>query len=205
MDISRRIYFLVIAGIHLAKSLENRERIVEWYSRRIFLGKLSRYLVPYIIIQIIFVILFSIDRNFYDIESYAKWFLTGGAGPGGYYTMCTLQFLCVFPVVYYLVKRTPIMGIILILTINIVWELLSKHQIIPYSLNRLCCIRMLCGLLIGTVFYLYWDDIKGTIIPEVLFVVGALFLIHSQFLDINLYLLQLFRHRHSHLFLLWQG
>lgn len=172
--------FIIVSGIHWTKSLQrldNSSGLWRWYDKKIFNKKLSRFLLPYIVSQVVFVIFFVSTRKFYDVKMYLNWILTGGTGPGGYYTVCMLQILCIFPLLYYLVKKNPVIGSLIIFGMNFVWELLATTQIIPMSMNRLSCIRLLTGLLIGMLFFMYWEKLRGGVIPGILFVSGAIFLI----------------------------
>lgn len=108
--------------------------------------------------------------------------LAGGTGPGGYYTLCMLQILAIFPVLYYLLNRNPIQGMVLICAVNIIWEVAVKYGIITQGLHRISSARLLVGVALGILISLYWQQLKKSVIPALFFVFGSVFLIHYTFL-----------------------
>lgn len=175
--------FVVITGIHYSKSMENlinihysendcwETGILGWYKIKQFIKKMGRLWIPYTIEQIIWFISYrcmgkSVGKFFYR-------YISGGVGPGGYYTVCMIQIIAIFPVLYYVIKKYNIMGVLSIVAINMLYEFMVKYGWIADSFNRLCSIRLFTGLALGIVIYLYFQKIKDTAIPWIWLVLGV--------------------------------
>ena len=177
--------FIVVTGIHFTKSLERivdvgniygislGETIFAWYQKRIFIKKLKRFLMPYTLEQIIYLLYFiCIEHGVIGKKIFINYF-KGGVGPGGYYTACMIQILILFPVLYYLIKRYQFLGVTVIISINVLYEIMVRYGWISASFHRVCSIRYLTGLMFGILICLYYNRIKGTVIPWILFIVGG--------------------------------
>lgn len=174
--------FIVVTGIHYAKSIEKAEAkendclekgVLSWYKKGSFCKKFLRLWIPYTIEQVVFYLYYVYIRKGTIGKNAFFSYISGGVGPGGYYTICMIQILVIFPIIYYLIKRYKIIGILFIVFFNLLYAFMVKIGRISTSFDRLCSIRLFTGLMLGIVIYLYYNKIKDTVIPWILFVLGA--------------------------------
>lgn len=168
--------FIVITGFHYAKSINKYKNIMEWYNKKEFCGKFFRIFIPFMVAQIVFNSYYCLHNNVpFTMRMFVN-ILRGGSGPGGYYTSIIMQILVVFPIIYWIIKKSPIIGTLFLIQINIFYEYAVKSGIIGASFNRICFIRLMTGVVLGILLYLFFDKIKNTVIPTIAFSVGLLFL-----------------------------
>lgn len=165
--------FVIVTGFHYSVSMKKQENELDWYRKDVFIKKFSRIILPYSFMFLCFLFYMLITKTGKLNQNVLFTYLKGGPGPGGYYTWILIQFLIVFPVIYYLVKRSPLLGSIFVLSINILYEYAVFQGVIRSSFNRLCCIRLLTGLLLGILIYHYADELKKTVIPALIFSGGG--------------------------------
>jgi hypothetical protein len=82
-------------------------------------GKIKKMLLrifkPFISVQVIMIIIYSIENNF----SIKEFMLSGGMGPGSYYPWIYLQLWMTIPFMFFLMKKNAIVGSILIILISV--------------------------------------------------------------------------------------
>lgn len=66
--------------------------------------------------------------------NYVALFLQGGLGPGSYYYPIMLQFIFLFPIIFFIVKKYRFKGLLICLTMNATYELLHW----AYGMNEGC-------------------------------------------------------------------
>lgn len=165
--------FVVITGIHYAASFVQGE----WYQKRKFVTRMLRFLVPYTIMFIAWMILnLGVRRGGFS-EKFLFYYLSGGGGPGSYYTPIMFQILIIFPIIYYVLDKNLLEGIMLLILICICYELAVKYGILRASFNRLCCVRLLPGVSGGILIYKYYERLKGTVIPHICLAIGIILLL----------------------------
>ncbi len=173
--------FIVVTGIHYTRSIEkmvneskkNWGGVFSWYNKKVFARKFLRLWIPYTIMQLVWLLDYIWIKNGTVGKKTFFYYISGGMGPGGYYTLCIIQILVVFPILYYLIKKCNIIGLIFIIAVNILYEMLVKYGWVTASFNRLCCIRLFTGLAFGIIIFLFFDKIKETAIPWIWFIVGV--------------------------------
>lgn len=167
--------FIIVTGIHYTKSIEkmghNGENVLSWYDKNSFLKKVARLWVPYTLVQVMWLLSYIYKKGTVGKEVFF-YYISGGVGPGGYYTICMMQILIIFPILYYIIKKYKIMGIMFIVAFNILYEIMVKFELISISFDRLCCIRLFTGLTLGIIICLYYEKIEETVIPWILFILG---------------------------------
>lgn len=92
-----------------------------------------------------------------------------------------MQLLAVFPLIYYVVKRFPVLGTLFMINMNILYEYAVIKGVISSSFHRLCSIRLLTGVILGILIYRYAEELKKTVIPYILFLTGLVFLLYHNF------------------------
>lgn len=147
--------FVIITGFHYAASLEGLSKEETWYRKDIFLKKLLRVIPAFTFIFLLWNV-YMLFAGKYKIGINSLFlYLKGGAGPGGYYTPVVLQFLIIFPVIYYILKKSLIFGSFFVFSLNILYEYMVYNGVIRSSFHRLCGIRLIMGLLFGIIIYRY--------------------------------------------------
>lgn len=176
--------FVVITGVHFSKSMENiiyeqnendvfwEKRVIYWYNKNNFIKKIGRILLPYTIEQIVSIAICTYKGRNFDINDIFFKYISGGVGPGGYYTVCMLQIIVIFPVLYFIIRKYKLAGGLFILIINMLYELMVKYGMIDETFNRLCSVRLFTGVMLGIVIYCFFQRIQGTAIPCIWFVWG---------------------------------
>ncbi|MDE7297664.1 MAG: acyltransferase, partial [Lachnospiraceae bacterium] len=150
--------FVIITGFHYAMSIEKLEKEVDWYRKDAFRKKLERIVFPYSFAFLCYLFyVLAVEKGKMSLNTLFV-YLKGGAGPGGYYTWVLVQFLVIFPVIYHIVKKSLLYGSMLVISINMLYEYAVFQGVIRSSFNRLCCVRLLTGLLLGIAIYRYTDE-----------------------------------------------
>lgn len=124
---------MVISGYVYTKSYKYKEicSFKVAYSIKNISKSIIRYTVPFIFAYIIECVVFEIM----GIEvNYLFFFLRGADGPGSYYYPIMMQFIFVFPVIYFIVDTYRFKGMLMCLGINAVYELLQS----AYGMNEEC-------------------------------------------------------------------
>lgn len=167
--------FVIITGFHYAASLEGLSKEETWYRKDIFLKKLLRIIPAFTFIFLLWnVYMLFAGKYKIGIDSLFL-YLKGGAGPGGYYTPVVLQFLIIFPVIYYILKKSLIFGSFFVFSLNILYEYMVYNGVIRSSFHRLCGIRLIMGLMFGIIIYRYAGQLRKSVIPHLMFAGGGVF------------------------------
>lgn len=174
--------FVIITGFHYAASLEGLSKEETWYRKDIFLKKLLRIIPAFTFIFLLWnVYMLFAGKYKIGIDSLFL-YLKGGAGPGGYYTPVVLQFLIIFPVIYYILKKSLIFGSFFVFSLNILYEYMVYNGVIRSSFHRLCGIRLIMGLMFGIIIYRYAGQLRKSVIPHLMFAGGGgIFLLYHNY------------------------
>jgi len=129
--------FMIISGFVYSKSFDANKivSIENAYAFPNIYKKVMRFTIPFIIAFLIeeIAIVMSGTASITIFEIIFS-FLKGGVGPGSYYYPIMIQFIFVFPVIYFIIKRHDFNGVIICGIINFVYELLKS----AYSMNEEC-------------------------------------------------------------------
>ena len=98
--------FMIISGYVYTISFEKRgiSAISQAYQIDYLIDKLLRYTMPFIIIYVLELLAFYRIDVTYSKREIIWNFFTGGFGYGSYYYPIMIQFIFVFPIVYFIVK-----------------------------------------------------------------------------------------------------
>lgn len=139
--------FMIISGYVYAKSLErkNMDSLSKAYNVHNIVKNIIRYTIPYF-----FIILFEIFAvGVGDSSDVIQFFIRGGTGPGSYYYPIMIQFIFVFPVIYYMVKKYDFYGVCLCVIFNAIYELLKTSYMMEDACYRVLIFRYIfiisCG------------------------------------------------------------
>lgn len=148
------------------------------YDIRFILKQLSRLMIPFLPIFLIEEIIslhgsLSLGTVLTDI-------LDGGHGPGSYYVSTMVQFVFLFPLVHYLIKRYDRKGLILCLGLNLFYEIFKSAVHLSPEHYRVLVFRFLFLIAWGIYFGRHREDrnISVFLIP-----IGILYIYVSEYLD----------------------
>ena len=121
-----------------------------------------RYTVPFFITYVIEVVyLFLVGRlsvSFEDIWSIVLSFFNGGKGQGSYYFPIMIQFVFIFPVIYFVIRKYDLTGLVYCFFANAVFEILKTAYGMSAVEYRLLVFRYLFIIAAGC--YIAIGDIK---------------------------------------------
>lgn len=156
--------FMIISGYVYALSYKrNRiEQIKEAYLLKNVVGKMIRYTFPFLVAFTIemFCLVFS-DRFSFPLDGAlnpGQLFLQGGLEPGSYYYPLMMQFIFVFPIIYFVVEKYQAQGVLIWGCVNALFELLQWAYCMNAETYRLLLFRYL--LLIAAGCYIASDNFK---------------------------------------------
>ena len=174
--------FMIISGYLYAKSYKKKEisNIGSAYLLENILNKIFRFTFPFTIIflieQILFYILTVENWNNKNIWSFIYLFLRGGTGPGSYYYPVMIQFIFVFPVIYFIIKKHDFKGLLLCGILNALFEILKC----AYCMSEECYGWLMFRYLFVIAFGCYME-IRKTKLKNIWYftslIIGVLFII----------------------------
>lgn len=170
--------FMVISGYVNAKSFESKNIccIEDAYQASLLIMKLIRFLIPFLIaFGIEGIILIIIHR--FTIKSFVVDFFHGGYGPGSYYFPVMVQFILVYPIIHFIVKKNGMKGVILCFVINLFYEFLQRISFVPEELYRLLCFRYISVIAFGTFFALFPNIKIKWYINTIVGILGIMFIV----------------------------
>lgn len=170
--------FMVISGYVNAKSFESKgiDSIEEAYQKTLLITKLLRFLVPFVIAYGLECMIQILCHRF-TVASFVKDFFHGGYGPGTYYFPVMVQFVFIYPVIYFIIKKHGLKGLILCFAINLAYEFLQRISYVPKELYVLLSFRYISVIAFGTYFALNPDDNIKWFIKVLIGLIGVLFII----------------------------
>lgn len=160
---------MVISGFVYSKSIENKT-LQDTYSFHELFRKFKRYLIPFATVYAVELLIyfvcgipsvqnlllkifhFQFDSNPWNhlaFPSIFVHFLSGGIGPGDYYTPMIIQLILLFPLLYYFIRKYQYKGLIISFISCFVFELIQYVFHIPNSIYRLLVFRHLLPICFG--------------------------------------------------------
>lgn len=152
---------MIILGFQYAFSYERHDisNIKKAYQPRFVFEKFIRYSIPFWIAYILEFIISSISQGpGAIIWTWLKGLFTGGWGPGSYYYPILIQFIFLFPVIYFLIKKYDFVGLLICGFMNVFYECFQYAVHLDSSIYRLLIFRYI--LLIGYGCYIYLSHKK---------------------------------------------
>lgn len=147
--------FMVISGYVSTASYEkkNINSITQAYEGSILVHKLIRYTVPFCIAYLVDIVSYTFTvKNLGIMEIIVRFFRGGLGGWGTYYYPILMQFVFVFPIIYFIIKRCK-NGLWLCFLLNVIYEIFVKLYMMNGECYRLLIFRYM--LLIAFGCYLY--------------------------------------------------
>ncbi len=164
--------FMVISGFVHSRSIGNMA-LSEACRAENIIRKLKRYLIPYTVAFAIEAAAYSaaslpimsrfigryglidFDANKYiSFPSLLKAYISGGFGPGNYYTPVLIQLVLLIPILVYLMKKTRFYGLMLSFAFCFVFEIIQYLIRMPNSIYRLLIFRHMLTICFGIYYSL---------------------------------------------------
>ena len=145
--------FMILSGYVFSLSFQRKkiERMAQAYECRFIAEKLVRFIVPFAVayfVEVFYRYFYNGDRNLGFFE-WVKMFLMGGIGPGSYYVPILIQFIFIFPLIYFLIKKTDYIGLAVAFALCFLYEVLQKVFGMNPEVYRLIIIRYLFAISAG--------------------------------------------------------
>ena len=143
--------FMIISGYTYAESYRknNIVCISEAYKPEFLINKIIRYTCPFVIAYVLEIFIHIFLKDAISIKSILATFLVGGEGPGSYYYPIMIQFIFVYPVIYFIIKKFKYNGVILCGILNFIYELLKSAYGVSLSTYRLLIFRYVLIIAVG--------------------------------------------------------
>ena len=170
--------FMLISGYVNALSYERRgiAEISEAYRMKNIIDKLIRYTVPFAIVFVVEEILFFLFGPQKELSNLLFRFIAGGTGRGSYYYPILLQFVFLYPLLYFLIKKYAFRGLLGSAFINFMYELLQRSYGMNEECYRLLIFRYIFIIAVGCYFAFCFDEMQKKWLA-ISFVIGTLFII----------------------------
>ncbi len=136
--------FMILSGYVSTLSLMKKDvqHLDECYSLRGITTKLLRFVLPFLLPfafgQWVF---FTLDNHAFSWRTLLNAFLNGGHGPGAYYVPVMVQFVFVFPLIFFVVKHLQWKGVVLCGIANFAFELIKESWHMEVATYRLLFFR----------------------------------------------------------------
>lgn len=144
--------FMVISGYIHAKTYEKygANSLQEVYSSKLIVKSLIRYTLPYLFIYVLQVIYYGvIMKKGMTVLDILLIFLNGGWGAGSYYYPIMVQFVFVYPVIYFIIRKYQEKGILICGFVNAMYELLQRAYFMNPECYRLLLFRYILVIAVG--------------------------------------------------------
>lgn len=178
--------FMMISGYVNANSFAKKgiNQFEDSYEFKFIVKKLIRYTVPYAIAWIIEVIIYGVSGGLYSAFAPVTLFLTGGAGPGSYYYPIMIQFVFIFPIIFFTMRKNPCLGLLGWFCFNGFYEVIKVLIGVNAGEYRLTIFRYTFLIALGCFFYLY-DKIVPQKFLGISFSIGIVFIVCTRYLGMK--------------------
>lgn len=198
--------FMLVSGYLYANSFKKNSinNLSCAFNYKSIIKKLLRFFIPYSIFFIFEILLyvlinsefvsqfiantfsmqFSIDNYVPEINNIVLMFIKGGEGPGNYYVPLMIEFIFIFPFLYFLVKKEKKKGILICGLITTAYNLAYTYFNIDLgdSFGNLIC--SLFVISVGIYASLYNIDLKNTKI-YISACIGFVYILLVKYFDYN--------------------
>lgn len=153
--------FMIVSGFTYSMSSERRniESFKEYFNKDLMKTRLSRLIIPYLIIfilELLFIFIVPIKFPSMNIDlklPISLLFLSGGIGPGSYYFPILIQLLFLFPFMLFFFKKSKGGSIAFFFLAQLIFDMLLNIIPIPGRLYRLLIFRYLAFIIMGITLY----------------------------------------------------
>lgn len=179
--------FMIVTGYNFAMSNQKKAQgnFKKMYSWDMLKPKLVRFLVPYYLICVIEIILrFLVGKE----VDFMRLLLFEGYGPGSYYVPVMMQLLIIFPIIYILVDKNPKLGLAVVGSANLLFEVVTRVFEIEKHYYRLSAGRYILLVALGCYLYLYPEHRIKRLHLATMFLVGIAYIVAVFECKVDLYL-----------------
>lgn len=173
--------FWFISGFLYSNQYQKRGNLCfDVYVKSVIMN-LTRFLVPYTLIFVISEVLLILIKHETLSQRIIVDFLRGGIGPGSFYIICLVQFVFVFPIIYWLINNYDVRALVLLFLMNLLYELIKSKIGVTPEIHRLLLLRYLFIIACGC----YKNCGKAIIfkgIKNISCCIGMLFLLLTQYM-----------------------
>ena len=145
--------FMIVSGYVYSLSYRRRgvETLNDAYRFDLWMEKIIRFSVPFFLIYLLEIpMVLWVHHN--SMIRWVSHFLAGGYGPGSYYFPVMIQFVFVFPFIYYLITKFDFTGVFICGLINVFYEIIQYvFQMSEYE-YRLLIFRYILLIACGCYF-----------------------------------------------------
>jgi peptidoglycan/LPS O-acetylase OafA/YrhL len=182
---------MILSGYVYAMSFERHSihSLRAAYQPALLLGRLLRFVIPFLIAYVLELMLSSLSNGFSAVIGiWGHDFIMGGWGPGSYYTPVMIQFLFVFPLVFFLIQKYDHIGLLLCGIFNAFFEIFQRCVQMGGICYKLLLFRYLlliafgCYLFIGKHRIPKWVHLAA-------FLMGAVFIFLYNYADYEPFIL----------------
>lgn len=153
--------FMIVTGCTFSMSYNKKyTRLSEMYMPKELAVRVLRFWIPFFFAFVFEVIasIIVIDMHFSPL-SLIKAFMVGGPGlNGSYYVPVLVQLVFVFPLIFIAIKKHNNKGLMLCMTVNLIYEVLCSQLKINSGLYRVLMPRYITYVALGC--WLYFNDYK---------------------------------------------
>lgn len=176
--------FLIISGYVATASYEKKgiDSMMQAYDKKILVHKYLRYTVPFLFVYAVDVVCHTMEEKSFHIKSVILYFFRGGfGGAGTYYYPILLQFIFLFPILYFIIKRYK-NGLWICFMLNVAYEISVKVFMISAKSYRLLIFRYILVIAYGCYLYQNKENKLGRK-NWILFFAGFLFILATDYLN----------------------
>lgn len=156
--------FMIISGFTYSMSADRHQikTLHQWFCWKAIAPKLQRIALPYFITIIIETTVFMIFSP-KSIKYLLIGYITGGWGPGSYYFPILIQLIVMFPLIFLVFKKIPVVAVVLSFVVHLSFDIVSNTLLAdwPYIdwLYRLLIFRYNAFIVTGIALYCYREKI----------------------------------------------
>lgn len=125
------------------------ETFGEVYKLTYLYKRLARFVVPFVLLIPLDILCGMYGPNHASFANCLFRIIVGGHGPGSYYVPMMLQFVVVFPIVYLVIRRYGVRGLMTFILFNFLYECSCSAFGIHSQVYRICLLRHLGVVALG--------------------------------------------------------
>lgn len=156
--------FMIVSGYVLSKSCERMRinEIGDMYNIPYLLKRAVRFSLPFAIAFLMEIFFEKIQYGTnYTLKELIKFAWDGGFGPGSYYYPLMMQMILFFPLVFEMMRKRPLKGLVIAFLINLAYEVSVQAYSIRGVSYRLLIFRYVFLIACGVYLYFKRDAALG--------------------------------------------
>lgn len=170
--------FMVVSGYVGALSFYNKkiENLKDCFLINSIMAKCARFMLPFTVAFLFEFLLDAFLSKSFSFKRYIVSFFYGGEGPGNYYIPIMIQFVFLFPFIYFIVRRYGFFGALIIFFANAAYEFFQRLYGVNERCYRLLLLRYVFAISFGCYLSVYKDEIIKKIWLCASFLIGLGFI-----------------------------